>query len=395
MAKKTSGKKKTTNKKFEKLLESDKDALLKSLVLEIEKGMDAAIKRIEERDTTEKVPGAKEIIIARMEKMKEFFMKDDGKFLLNLIHEKIEMAIFPVKQTLGETFEIILNSRVMHEQDFLIQELVNGFISSKEDSIGEFKNAKVLDRVIKLFSESKNLTITSMDISELFHKSYHTTNIYVNKEFDKIANYIGLESRTVEIMDNFTGDPMIISIYSFSDEIIQVLEANQYIYKQHGKYRAGPTFGKIVFMSLILAKISMDRMNLKQYQIIGICAILALILFISLLPTLKVDNLKEKEKLNLDPELMDVIPHSWIRDDCIQELFPPLIKIIAFQIGGYNWLAETNTDLLKKLALQIQFLIQDINRWHYGYLVRVKIPIIVEISNIFQTVQIDSGEIGK
>ena len=392
MAKKTSSKKKSSEAKIEKLLAQDQLSVVKNILIEIEKGLDTAITRIKDRETTEKVPGARELIIARLEKIKEFFLKDNGEFLLNLIHEKIEDAIFPRKQTLGETFEVILTSRTIHEQDFLIQELVNGYISSKDDSIGEFKNARVMDRIIKLFIESKNLRITSLDISELFHKNYHTSDKYVNKEFQKIVNFIGLNETTAEIIDNYTGDPIEISIYSFPDEILKVLERYGYIYKEHGKFRASQSFGKIVFLSLILAKISMERTNLKQYQIIGICSILALILFIALLPTLKIDNVKEKEKLNIDPELMDIIPHSWIREDCIKVLFPPLIKIIAFQIGGYHWFVETNTDLLTRLALQTQFLIQDINRWHYGYLVRVKIPIIIEISNIFQMVQIDLGE---
>ncbi len=392
MAKKTSGKKKTTESKLDKLIAQDQTTVVGNIIKEIEKGIDAAISRIKDRESTEKVPGAKELIIARMEKIKEFFMKDDGSFLLKLIQEKIEAAIFPRKQTLGETFEVILTSRTIHEQDFLIQELVNGYIASKEDSIGEFKNARVMDRIIKLFVESKNLRITSLDVSELFHKNYHTSDKYVNKEFQKIAKFIGLTESTAEIIDNYTGNPIEISIYSFPDEIIEILFSHGYVYKEHGKYRASKSFGKIVFLSLVLAKISMDRLNLKQYQIIGICAILALILFIALLPTLKIDNVKEKEKLDINPELMDIIPHSWIREDCIKALFPPLIKMIAFQIGGFNWLADTNTDLLTRLALQTQFLIQDINRWHYGYLVRVKIPIIVEISNIFQTVQVDLGE---
>ena len=46
------------------------------------------------------------------------------------------------------------------------------------------------------------------------------------------------------------------------------------------------------------------------------------------------------------------------------------------------------SDAKKRVHLQANFLIRDVNKWVLGNLCRVEIPIFVEISNIFQEVTV-------
>jgi hypothetical protein len=81
---------------------------------------------------------------------------------------------------------------------------------------------------------------------------------------------------------------------------------------------------------------------------------------------------------------MSVIPKSWMMKQVLDPLFEPLIKIIAYRLGGGLWLSKIiDSEINKKIHNQIRFLIKDVNKWVLGQLVRVEIPIFVEISNIF------------
>jgi hypothetical protein len=73
----------------------------------------------------------------------------------------------------------------------------------------------------------------------------------------------------------------------------------------------------------------------------------------------------------------------------LDPLFEPLIKVVAYRIGGGLWLSSViDSEVNKKIHNQIRFLIKDVNRWILGELVRVEVPIFVEISNIFQEIMV-------
>jgi hypothetical protein len=86
---------------------------------------------------------------------------------------------------------------------------------------------------------------------------------------------------------------------------------------------------------------------------------------------------------------MSVIPKSWMMKQVLDPLFEPLIKIVAYRLGGGLWFSHIiDSEINKKIHNQIRFLLKDVNRWILGELVRVEIPIFVEIANIFTEVLI-------
>jgi hypothetical protein len=94
-----------------------------------------------------------------------------------------------------------------------------------------------------------------------------------------------------------------------------------------------------------------------------------------------------------DSSKMSVIPKSWMMKQVLEPLFQPLIKIISYRIGGGLWLSKIiDSEVNKKIMNQIRFLIKDVNKWILGQLVRVEIPIFIEISNIFTEILVGYDE---
>ena len=119
-----------------------------------------------------------------------------------------------------------------------------------------------------------------------------------------------------------------------------------------------------------------------------------MILLLSFLPKLSVDETSPiLNDPNYNAETMSVIPKSWMMRQILEPLFEPLIKIIAYRLGGGLWLSKIiDSEINKKIHNQIRFLIKDVNKWVLGQLVRVEIPIFVEISNIFTEILVGYDE---
>ena len=154
-------------------------------------------------------------------------------------------------------------------------------------------------------------------------------------------------------------------------------------------------FDRNVFICLFLANIAVNRNDLEKiggsFTINGISAIFALIFLLSFMPKINVQ--KDHPILNnpsFDKQNMSIIPKSWMMKQVLEPLFEPLIKIIAYRLGGGRWLKQIiASEINKKIHNQIRFLIKDVNKWILGNLCRVDIPIFVEISNIFVEVKLD------
>jgi hypothetical protein len=145
---------------------------------------------------------------------------------------------------------------------------------------------------------------------------------------------------------------------------------------------------------MFLANIAVNRDNLEKiggnYTINGISAIFALILLLSFMPKISVD---ETNPILRDPsfneEKMSVIPKSWMMKQILEPLFEPLIKVVAYRLGGGLWLSNViDSEINKKIHNQLRFLLKDVNRWILGELVRVDIPIFVEIANIWAEITV-------
>ena len=102
------------------------DTTWKMLLNDFENGLEKATEELQKRDV-ENIPGAKEALIQRLNNMKLHFPKNNGDIFMKSINEKIQNAFFPNTTSFSEAFEKILKSRT-HEQDFIINELLNGFV---------------------------------------------------------------------------------------------------------------------------------------------------------------------------------------------------------------------------------------------------------------------------
>ena len=105
------------------------DTLWNGLLKAFQEGLEKAIEELQKRDI-ENIPGAKEALIQRLNNMKLHFPKNNGDILIRSINDKIQNSFFPNTKDFATAFEKILKSRT-HEQDFIINELLNGFVSSK------------------------------------------------------------------------------------------------------------------------------------------------------------------------------------------------------------------------------------------------------------------------
>ncbi len=373
------------------------DTTWKELLRNLQDGLEKAIEELQKRDV-ENIPGAKEALIQRLNNMKLHFPKNNGDILLNSINDKIQNAFFPNTENFSEAFEKILKSRT-HEQDFIINELLNGFVTSKAKAIASGSQGPIIDRIVEAFSKRNDFHIVDHQFFAMFgdpNKPRH----YVKKQLEELINMFGLVSKELVIeKDIRRSEEKIYLFYTFPDEIIQILEEKYLIIDQELGYAyVSDNFDRNVFICMFLANIAINRDDLEKiggsYTINGISAILALVLLLSFMPKLRIDETNPVlNDPNFNEKNMSVIPKSWMMKQVLEPLFEPLIKIIAYRIGGGLWLSKIiDSEINKKIHSQIRFLLKDVNKWILGNLCRVEIPIFIEISNIFTEVLVGYDE---
>jgi hypothetical protein len=373
------------------------DTTWKLLMSDFENGLEKAIEELQKRDV-ENIPGAKEALIQRLNNMKLHFPKNDGEIFKKSINEKIQNAFFPNTKSFSEAFDLILKSRT-HEQDFIINELLNGFVTSKAKVIASESQGPIIDRMVEAFSKRNDFHIVDHQFFAMFgnpNKPRH----YIQKQLEELVNMFGLVSKELKIeKDVRRSEEKVYTFYTFPDDIIKILEEKYLIIDEELGYAyVSEDFDRNVFMCMFLANIAIYRDNLEKvggtYTINGISAIFALILLLSFMPKLSVD---ETNPILNDPtfkaESMSVIPKSWMIRQVLEPLFGPLIKIVAYRVGGGLWFSKiVDSEINKKIHNQIKFLLKDVNKWILGNLCRVEIPIFVEISNIFTEILVGYDE---
>ena len=373
------------------------DTTWKMLMSDFENGLENAIEELQKRDV-ENIPGAKEALIQRLNNMKLHFPKNDGDIFIKSINEKIQNAFFPNSKSFSEAFGLILKSRT-HEQDFIINELLNGFVTSKAKIIASESQGPIIDRMVEAFSKRNDFHIVDHQFFAMFgnpNKPRH----YIQKQLDELVNMFGLISKELKIeKDVRRSEEKVYTFYTFPDDIIKILEEKYLIIDEELGYAyVSEDFDRNVFMCMFLANVAIYRDDLEKiggsYTINGISAIFALILLLSFMPKLSVD---ETSPILNDPtfkaESMSVIPKSWMIRQVLEPLFGPLIKIVAYRVGGGLWFSKIiDSEINKKIHNQIKFLLKDVNKWILGNLCRVEIPIFVEISNIFTEILVGYDE---
>jgi hypothetical protein len=360
------------------------------LLEEFKTSLENSIVVIKEKDV-EDVPGAKEKLINKFEQLKNFLPENDGELLKNIISNSIENSFFPKSKSFAKIFNQILDSR-KGKQDFIIQELINGFISSRGKTIASGEEGPILDHLVEAFKKTSDFKVLDYQFYAMFGNPDKPRKYVINR-FKDLVEFLGLEREDLKIEKDIShGTQKTYSSYKFPEEITKILEGKYIEIKENGEKIITDKFDKMVFISYFLAKISKDRNNLDVYSINGISGIFSLILIISLMPKLEID---ERNPLlrdsHFDPKEMSVIPKSWLTKDILSVLLPSLIKIVAFRIGGMKWLDKIAlSDNKRKIHLQAQFLLKDVNKWVLGNMCRVEIPIFVEISNIINEIVISS-----
>ena len=378
-------------------MEEVQDTTWKTLLSDFQNDLEKAIEELQKRDV-ENIPGAKEALMQRLNNMKLHFPKNNGEIFIQSINEKIQNAFFPNTKNFSEAFEKILKSRT-HEQDFIINELLNGFVTSKAKVIASDSQGPIIDRMVEAFSKRNDFHIVDHQFYAMFgnpNKPRH----YIKKQLEELVNMFGLVSKELVIeKDIRRSEEKTYTFYTFPDDIIRILEEKYLIIdEQLGYAYVSEEFDRNVFMCMFLANVAIHRDDLDKiggsYTINGISAIFALILLLSFMPKLSID---ETNPILNDPtfkaENMSVIPKSWMIKQVLEPLFEPLIKIVAYRVGGGLWFSKiVDSEINKKIHNQIRFLLKDVNKWILGNLCRVEIPIFVEISNIFTEILVGYEE---
>jgi hypothetical protein len=377
--------------------EKNQEGTWHELLQDFERGLEKAIDVLEKRDV-ENIPGAKEALKQRLKNMKLHFPKNNGEIFLKSIDDKIQNAFFPNTNDFSEAFQKIIKSRT-HEQDFIINELLNGFVASKAKAVATGTQGPVIDRMVEAFSKRNDFHIVDHQFYAMFgdpNKPRH----YIKSQLEELVKLFGLVSKELIIeKDIRKSEEKIFTFYTFPEKIIKILEEKYLILDEKLGYTyVSEAFDRNVFICMFLANVATNRDDLDKiggsYTLNGISAIFALILLLSFLPKLSVDETNPiLNDANYNADTMSVIPKSWMMRQVLEPLFEPLIKIIAYRLGGGLWLSKIiDSDINKKIHNQIRFLIKDVNKWVLGQLVRVEIPIFVEISNIFTEILVGYDE---
>jgi len=378
-------------------MESNQESTWQELLQDFEKGLDKAIIELDKRDV-ENIPGAKEALKQRLKNMRLHFTKNNGEIFLKSIDDKIQNAFFPNTKDFSEAFQKIIKSRT-HEQDFIINELLNGFVASKAKAVATGTQGPVIDRMVEAFSKRNDFHIVDYQFYAMFgdpNKPRH----YIKSQLEEMVKLFGLVSKELIIeKDVRKSEEKIFTFYTFPEKIIKILEEKYLILDEKLEYTyVSEAFDRNVFICMFLANVAINRDDLDKiggsYTLNGISAIFALILLLSFLPKLSVDETNPiLNDPNYNADTMSVIPKSWMMRQVLEPLFEPLIKIIAYRLGGGLWLSKIiASDINKKIHNQIRFLLKDVNKWVLGQLVRVEIPIFVEISNIFTEIIVGYDE---
>ena len=373
------------------------DPTWKELLQQFDKGLEKAIDALEKRDA-ENIPGAKEALIQRLNNMKLHFPKNNGDIFIKSINDKIQNAFFPNTKNFSEAFDKILKSR-SHEQDFIINELLNGFVTSKAKAIASGTQVPIINRMVEAFSKRNDFNIIDHQFFAMFgdpNKPRH----YIKNQLEELVKMFGLVSKELVVKkDVRKSEEKVYTFYTFPDDIIEILEEKYLIIDEELGYAyVSDAFDRNVFICMFLANVSINRDDIKKiggsYTINGISAIFALILLLSFMPKLSVDETNPiLNDPNFDADNMSVIPKSWMMRQVLDPLFEPIIKIIAYRLGGGLWLTKIiDSEINKKIMNQIRFLLKDVNKWILGELVRVEIPIFVEIANIFTEIVVGYDE---
>jgi len=203
-------------------MERNQESTWHELLQDFERGLEKAIDELEKRDV-ENIPGAKEALKQRLKNMRLHFPKNNGEIFLKSIDDKIQNAFFPNTNDFSEAFQKIIKSRT-HEQDFIINELLNGFVASKAKAVATGTQGPVIDRMVEAFSKRNDFHIVDYQFYAMFgnpNKPRH----YIKSQLEELVKLFGLVSKELIIeKDVRRSEEKIFTFYTFPEKIIKILE---------------------------------------------------------------------------------------------------------------------------------------------------------------------------
>ncbi|MEJ2294892.1 MAG: hypothetical protein P8Y23_08985, partial [Candidatus Lokiarchaeota archaeon] len=330
------------------------DDTWRELIKNFRRGIENSIEKLQNRDI-ESIPGAKDALIQRLENIRTYFPRNNGELFIKSVDDKIQNNFFPNTKNFSKAFLQILKSRT-HEQDFVINELLNGFVTSKAKAIALGTQVPVIDRMVEAFSRRNDFHIVDYQFYAMFgdpNKPKH----YVRKQLEELIGMFGLISKELVVKKDIRkSEKKVYTFYTFPDEIIKILEEKYLIIDEELGYAyVSDAFDRNVFICMFLANLAVSRDNIEKiggtYTINGISAIFALILLLSFLPKLSVDETNPiLNDPGFDQNRMSVIPKSWMMNQVLESVFEPLIKILAYRLGGGLWLTKIiDSEVNKKI----------------------------------------------
>jgi len=292
----------------------NQDKIWKNLLQDFIKGVEIAIEELEKRDV-ESIPGAKEALLQRLNNMKIHFPNNNGEIFIRSINDKIQNAFFPETKDFTIAFQKILKSRT-HEQDFIINELLNGFVTSKAKAIASDTQGPIIDRMVEAFSKRNDFHIVDHQFFAMFGNP-NKPRSYVKKQLHELVNLFGLVSKELVIeKDLRRSEKKIYTFYTFPEAILKILEEKYIIIDEElGQAYVSEAFDRNVFICMFLANLSINSDDLDKiggtFTVNGISAIFALILLLSFMPKLSVEETNPVLRdPSFDEQNMSVIPKS-------------------------------------------------------------------------------------
>jgi len=198
------------------ILESIWEGLLEAF----SEGLQKAIEEIKKKDV-ENIPGAKDALLDKLDVLKTQFPRNNGVILKRAIDSAIQNSFFPNTSDFAEAFGKILRSRD-HEQDFIINELINGFVTSRTKAIASYDQGPIIDRMVEAFAKRNDFHIVDHQFYAMFGDP-NKPRSHIKKSLQELINLFGLVSEEFEIdKDLRRSEKKKYTFYTFPPDILKI-----------------------------------------------------------------------------------------------------------------------------------------------------------------------------
>ncbi|MHA1871270.1 MAG: hypothetical protein ACTSXF_09990 [Promethearchaeota archaeon] len=434
---------------------NNSSVLWKEILNDLIKSSEEVASYLEKHDGIELSLSIKERAIVYWRIILPSLLKNDGERFINLVNTLLE-AYFPQGDNFIDAFKKIYytffnplvqgdNSLPVRIQKESLREFIAFIITPETKAIMPEIEKKLLSKIVELFKNSVDLTITETALKNLRRSQQENIEDIIRH----LIKHLHLETETVSVYDNRIGRRKKIKVYRFSRELIEFLlsegvlkkvnisnsdsalentnisaneknvvsqekstlntentelknnvelNENQIIINniKDKKFRIIVSnqniFNIDLFYAIILADIAAtERYNVNPYIKVGIVCQIALLFLLGTQINLnreieRIDNGLFLEKLKnqgFDIQNMNVIPKSWMMDSVLEIYLVDFIKAIAYIIGGPSWVPRPEViKKYKRLFKQLLTRLPKINTWKLGQKVRIQIPILIKIGGL-------------